>query len=70
MQEKTEVDSGPARAPPPSCLHPKVFAVLDTLCSKQLMERAVVEMKYDIKKAPLGIFISLFVPLSMECCGY
>uniref|UniRef100_UPI00358E448D poly [ADP-ribose] polymerase 2 n=1 Tax=Myxine glutinosa TaxID=7769 RepID=UPI00358E448D len=53
-QEKTEVDSGPARALPPSCLHPRVLAVLETLCNIQLMERAVVEMKYDIKKAPLG----------------
>uniref|UniRef100_A0A8C4QTR1 Poly [ADP-ribose] polymerase n=1 Tax=Eptatretus burgeri TaxID=7764 RepID=A0A8C4QTR1_EPTBU len=63
---QTEVDSGPAIAPPPSCLHPKVFAILDTLCNKQLMERAVVEMKYDIKKAPLGIFISLFVLRDIE----
>lgn len=35
-------------------LHPRVRAVIELICDMKCMEEAVVEMKYDANKAPLG----------------
>lgn len=42
------------KAPVESVLHPIVRAVIEMICDVRRMEEAVVEMKYDAKKAPLG----------------
>lgn len=42
------------KMPVESMLHPIVKAIIELICDVRVMEEAVVEMKYDAKKAPLG----------------
>lgn len=35
-------------------LHPRVRVIIELICDVKCMEEAVVEMKYDANKAPLG----------------
>lgn len=37
-----------------SKLHPRVRVIIELICDVKCMEEAVVEMKYDANKAPLG----------------
>lgn len=51
--EKEEVDIGDVPEPV-SKLDPRLQALIELICDIKAMEEAVVEMKYDAQKAPLG----------------
>lgn len=54
---KTEEEAPALKKPktvPPSTLDQKIQALVELLCNIKEMEDAVLEMKYDAKKAPLG----------------
>jgi len=47
-------DTKKQKTVPPSKLDAKLRALIELICSVKEMEQAVLEMKYDAKKAPLG----------------
>lgn len=51
---ETQVDGPPKKKA--SQLHSKVQSLLELICDIKAMEECVLEMKFDIKKAPLGVF--------------
>lgn len=46
----------------PCQLDSKVQSLLELICDLKAMEECVLEMKFDIKKAPLGECVCICVP--------
>ncbi|CAF1137156.1 unnamed protein product, partial [Didymodactylos carnosus] len=53
-KSKTCTEQKPPRVIPDSCLDKRVQELINLICNIQAMEDALLEMKYDAKKAPLG----------------
>lgn len=51
-ENQTTVDAAPKKKP--SRLDARVQSLLELICDLKAMEECVLEMKFDVKKAPLG----------------
>lgn len=53
FQEETTVDAAPKKKP--STLNAQIQSLLELICDLKAMEECVLELKFDTRKAPLGL---------------
>lgn len=62
-ENQTTVDAAPTKKI--SQLDVKVQSLLELICDLKAMEECVLEMKFDIRKAPLGLFDRIKITTEM-----